>query len=408
MYRLQLPLVARRELERQYALDEPVLRKALHEFQRRVTQTLARADLHPTIKYRLKDFDSLYGKLLRRARDLGDGDTIEITDLLGVRVVCAFIEDIERVCDALSSAYPVRETERKGAELSSREFGYSSLHLLIDLPVDIRESFHLARWPVCEVQVRTILQDAWAEVEHELVYKAELTPLDENLRRKLAALNANLTLSDIIFQEIRDYQRAMQSQLMKRRETFWEQLDEGGSGQPSEAEADVIRTGSDTIDGMVLRALHAHNERDYAGAVAIYGDVLAYQPVDHIAAVIHMHRGMARFALGDRDGAVEDFSATIRLSPRTVRAYYYRGVVFRALEQGDRALADFSRCLEYDPYHVDARIARARLYRDRSDIEAARADCDMATKLDPDNPAVIGFCRDLLEGHPAPARGSRS
>jgi putative GTP pyrophosphokinase len=70
------------------------------------------------------------------------------------------------------------------------------------LPDDLANGLSFLDPPVCEVQVRTILQDAWAEVEHELVYKAEFTPFDEPMKRKLAALNANLTLSDMLFQEI--------------------------------------------------------------------------------------------------------------------------------------------------------------------------------------------------------------
>ncbi len=60
---------------------------------------------------------------------------------------------------------------------------------------------------VCEIQLRTILQDAWAEVEHELVYKSDISLPNQSIRRKLASLNATLTLSDLIFQEIRDYQK---------------------------------------------------------------------------------------------------------------------------------------------------------------------------------------------------------
>ena len=77
-----------------------------------------------------------------------------------------------------------------------------------------------------EVQLRTILQEAWAEVEHELVYKAEFTPFDEPMKRKLAALNANLSLSDIIFQEILDYQRRLTSELERRRSAFYGKIED--------------------------------------------------------------------------------------------------------------------------------------------------------------------------------------
>ena len=63
---------------------------------------------------------------------------------------------------------------------------------------------------VVEVQVRTILQDAWAEVEHELIYKSHFRfPNSDSIRKKLAAVNASLSLADMIFQEIRDAQKEM-------------------------------------------------------------------------------------------------------------------------------------------------------------------------------------------------------
>ena len=398
MYRQVLPLPGRRELQEEYEQHAVVLEKALHEVQRRIRRTVELQGLRPTMKYRIKSFDSFYEKLLRRSRDLAPGDEVEITDLLGVRVVCPFVEDISHAVDTVQEAFEVTEVEKKGADLATTEFGYSSVHLLTRLPGDICDSFHLSGGWLCEVQLRTILQDAWAEVEHELVYKAELTPLDGKLRRKLSALNANLTLSDIIFQEIRDYQRALQSKLMRRREGFWADLnatDPVGAASRAESEDDSLRTGSDTIDSMLIKALHAHNQKDYAGAIRLYTDILAYQPESHVAAIIHSHRGMARFAVGDGIGAIDDFTSTIELSPQTVRAYYYRGVVYRHQERYQTALEDFTRCLEFDPYHVDARIARARLNLHLGDVAAAREDCFALEEIEPDHPEIVRLCNEI-------------
>lgn len=452
MFRVSLPPPSRRTLELAYLDRQAVLGKALHEVHRRIRTAATRDGLQPTVKYRVKRFDSLYEKILRRAREAGDAEVLELSDVLGLRVVCPFMEDIAHVEALIHAAFDVVEVERKGSHLSTTEFGYSSVHLLIRMPEDVCDSFHLDRSLVAEVQLRTILQDAWAEVEHELVYKAELTPLDDPLRRKLAALNANLSLSDIIFQEIRDYQRTMHAKLMDRRDAFWSEAtaraDADAAGGPGEAapngaaasgepaartattdrrdhddrradaagdrhdptaasagesagDADraddpFIETGSDTLDSMLLKALDAHNRKDYATADRLYTDILAYQPMDHIAAIIHAHRGMARYALGDADGAIGDFGATIRLSPATTKAYYYRAIVYRSRGRTDLALADLSRCLEYDPYHVESRVARARLYRDRGDLAAARADCAAARDIAPTDPSVAAICDELF------------
>jgi putative GTP pyrophosphokinase len=114
------------------------------------------------------------------------------------------VADIEKL---VRSNFPVFEVERKGEEQSFREFGYRSVHL----------NLRLSSGNFCEIQIRTILQDAWAEVEHEIVYKGSFTPFDEPLKRKLAALNATLSLSDIIFQELRNYQRKLNREVRFRR-----------------------------------------------------------------------------------------------------------------------------------------------------------------------------------------------
>jgi len=96
MFRIQFPLPSRRELERQYDNRYDQFQKILHELQRRIAVSVQIPDVTASLKYRVKRFDSFYEKLLRRARDenRGDGDSIVITDILGIRVVCPFMEDL--------------------------------------------------------------------------------------------------------------------------------------------------------------------------------------------------------------------------------------------------------------------------------------------------------------------------
>jgi len=118
-------------------------------------------------------------------------------------------------------------------------------------PADLVESLALADPPPCEIQVRTILQDAWAEVEHELIYKSKFLPFDQPLKRKMAALNANLTLSDIIFQEIREYQRQLNQELEKRRRQFLDSL-KGNGSNGTEGEKDDLHPPFENLDQALL------------------------------------------------------------------------------------------------------------------------------------------------------------
>jgi ppGpp synthetase/RelA/SpoT-type nucleotidyltranferase len=268
----------------------------------------------PAYKARIKSFSSYYRKLL----NIGSEETADaclplLTDLLGVRVVCVFLEDLNEVVRQLAAAFEVVEIERKGAAQKVSEFGYESIHVLVKIPDEIVaegvfSSGIKVQELVCEIQVRTILQDAWAEVEHELVYKAEFSPFDLPLRRKLASVNASLNLADIIFQEIRDYQNKLNRELEYRRQNFYGKTDDtthalltGGANisastvpLPLPAANPFLRG---TIDDLILEALQAHNAADYQTAAAIYAKIIQYDPKpnDVVLSVIHKHRGMAFF-----------------------------------------------------------------------------------------------------------------
>ena len=178
----------------------------------------------PTLKTRVKSFSSYYRKLLRiLAESAETTDLPVISDLIGIRVICPFLEDLSMVEKILKDSFKIIEIEKKGADRTFREFGYESTHVLLEIPEDVRKNCILPPNIICEIQIRTILQDAWAEVEHELVYKSEFSPFDLPLKRKLASMNASLSLADIIFQEIRDYQNKLNKEMAKRRDSFYDQ-----------------------------------------------------------------------------------------------------------------------------------------------------------------------------------------
>jgi putative GTP pyrophosphokinase len=410
MNHIELPLASRTELKTQYQRHHEGFRRTLERFEAHLRQTLGTLPLSPTIKTRVKSFDSLYGKLVTRSRTTAS-DAVSIPDLFGVRVVCPFLEDLSRVETVLQKAMDVREIERKGAEFSSSEFGYESTHLLVTIPEQSRIEGEVGADPVCEIQLRTILQDAWAEVEHELVYKADNAPFEEQLKRKLAALNANLTLADIIFQEIRDYHRSLHAELFKRRRQFWSQL-QRVSGLPSERSAppETLRSeralgtpdlmdssrlaaAADPTEAQLLSALQAHNRHDFSRAVELYTAILDSDIKPYLRAIVLIHRGMAYFAISDYDRAIGDFSGALELDDDNWKAYYYRGMVYRLQGAYGQALADLNRCVELDVSRFDSRFARAQVYFDKGDYQKALSDCNAALELEPDSTEARRFRR---------------
>ena len=386
----------RLELHEAYTLKLSVYEAALEEFVRSLDRNLKDQGVRFSLKFRVKSFSSYFKKMLRK---IGQADSADknpnIRDILGIRIVCPFLENLQSVEEILREHYTLFEVERKGAEHSFREFGYQSIHLLLELPEDVQEHYADLDIDVCEVQIRTILQDAWSEVEHELVYKAHFTPYDESLRRKLAALNANLSLSDVIFQEIRDYQRNLHTELKKRRRSFVERVETETSGisvKPHEKSpaADQHRSSSfANVDQLLLNALNAHNRGDFYGAIQLYDEILE-RPIDNrVRSVITVHRGMALFAASRYSEALENFLSAAELEPDNNKVYYYLGIVYRVLDRPTEALTAFSRSLDLYPYHLESLFSLAQTYFKLEDFPAALEFCEKALKIAPEEEKVI-------------------
>jgi len=394
----------RMQLQEAYALKVPVYEEVLENFLRRLDRDLKDRGVRFSLKFRVKSFSSYYKKLLRKiGREESRGKDLHIQDILGIRIVCPFLESLESVEEILRSHYTLFEVERKGAEHSFREFGYQSIHLLLELPDDLRESYPDLDIDICEVQIRTILQDAWSEVEHELVYKANFTPYDESLRRKLAALNANLSLSDVIFQEIRDYQRSLHNELRKRRRSFVERVETETSGRSSKSRekfpvADQNNSSSfASVDELLLNALNAHNRGDFHGAIKVYDEILERQVDNSVRSVITVHRGMALFAAGSYSEALDNFLTAAELEPDNNKVYYYLGIVYRVMDRPTEALTAFSRSLEIFPYHLETLFSLSQTFFNIDDFPAALEYCEKALKIAPDEEKVIKLRGYIIE-----------
>ncbi len=392
------------ELQAAYTQKYAVYESALEDFGRRLDKDLKEQGVRFSLKSRVKSFPSYYKKLLRKISKVdSNNDSSKIQDILGIRIVCPFLENLQRVEEILRSHYTLREVERKGAEHSFREFGYQSIHLLIQLPEELVKEYAELDIGVCEVQIRTILQDAWSEVEHELVYKANFTPYDESLRRKLAALNANLSLSDVIFQEIRDYQKSLHNELKKRRRSFTERVETETSGTALKAHeelpvADPQPSSSfANVDQLLLNALNAHNRGDYHGAISLYDEILERQIDRGVKSIITVHRGMALFAAARYAEALENFRTAAELEPDNSKVYYYQGIVYRVLARPTEALTAFARSIEIYPYHLESLFSLAQTYFKLDDFPAALEFCEKALKIAPEEEKVVKLRGYIIE-----------
>ena len=146
------------------------------------------------IKSRLKRLDSIQEKLHRKQLPF-DMQTIEthIHDVAGVRVVCAFVEDVYLLAEALLKQDDVMLIEKKDYIANPKPNGYRSLHLIVTVPIFLE---HEKRVMQVEIQLRTIAMDFWASLEHQLRYKKDFVFTEEMAQelRDCAQLSAQVDL----------------------------------------------------------------------------------------------------------------------------------------------------------------------------------------------------------------------
>ena len=164
-----------------------------------------------SVKTRVKDAHHLIEKVIRKTVDrrkkYGDDFNFtvdnykdEITDLLGIRVIHIFKEDWEEIHDFISQMWNVNEIvaniregdntkkfEELGIEVCSRLSGYRSVHYLV-------ESYPTTKKVIAEVQVRTIFEEGYGEIDHQLRYSLDKIP--EILEQNLMLLNRIAGSSD--------------------------------------------------------------------------------------------------------------------------------------------------------------------------------------------------------------------
>lgn len=158
-----------------------------------------------SIKTRLKSPQSIIEKLSRKGMFQGETDmarNIEenLYDVAGIRVVCAFQEDIYRLAELLVRQDDITLVREKDYIKNPKPNGYRSLHLILEIPVFLREG----KTPMkVEVQFRTIAMDFWASLDHRLRYKKDLAN-EEEIVEKLRQCADVITGLDNEMQQIRN------------------------------------------------------------------------------------------------------------------------------------------------------------------------------------------------------------
>lgn len=225
-------------------------RSRLEEFRatcQQLLKALIKADglnVH-SVNSRVKGRDSLSEKLALRGEQYTS--LSDVTDVVGLRVITYFNDEVDRIGSLIEQEMEVdsaRSIDKRKA-LDPDRFGYLSLHYICSLNQDrlrLAEHKHYVGL-VCEIQVRTILQHAWAEIEHDLGYKAG-GEVALPLRRRFSQLAGLLELADGEFARLRDDLRQYTEEVRQKIEV-----------QPTEVKIDEVSLGQFLSSDSFSRAL---------------------------------------------------------------------------------------------------------------------------------------------------------
>lgn len=197
---------------------EEVLQILLHRIDALRAQFLEKEEDSDPVEHclgRVKSDESMREKCRRQNLPETPESALEVLhDAIGIRIVCAFLNDVYMMRDYISGFDDIEIVQEKDYIRHAKPNGYRSLHLLIrvdtkNLPLpdeDIRRESYNA-----EIQLRTISMDTWAALEHHMRYKKKVSGNTSLLASELKRCADELASTDVSMQTLRDMIRAEQS-----------------------------------------------------------------------------------------------------------------------------------------------------------------------------------------------------
>lgn len=194
-----------------YYLDNYKVLELAAEYYRSLLNSLVSDDCEiQSISYRVKEKEECVSKFKRKyLKPLEDANheyeiREHITDLLGLRIVCLYESEINKIRTILEQNFKVVEVTDKIKTLEStdNQFGYKSLHIDLKLNDERKKLPEFKKFADIrfEVQIRTIIQDAWSVLDHKIKYKKSI-PAD--LKRRINRLAALFEIADDEFYNIK-------------------------------------------------------------------------------------------------------------------------------------------------------------------------------------------------------------
>jgi len=157
-----------------------------------------------TVESRIKDFTKLEEKIVKKEGKYSNLE--QITDLVGLRIITYFEDEVDKIAKIIEKEFQIdKENSIDKRVLETDRFGYKSLHYVASLISEREKLTEYKRFAgiKVEIQIRSTLQHAWAEIEHDIGYKGE-NSVPDSLKRNFSRVAALLEVADIEFVKIKN------------------------------------------------------------------------------------------------------------------------------------------------------------------------------------------------------------
>lgn len=164
-----------------------------------------------SVNCRIKEFESFFEKIDRKKYNHPFEDT---NDICGLRIICYYPSDLDKIAQIINDEFNVIESIDKGVLLDPDRFGYISLHFVVKIRDEwtITPQYKDLNNLKVEIQVRTILMHAWADIEHKFAYKKK-EHVPNQFKRELYRLSALFEIADQKFDSLRKHKNRFSEEL---------------------------------------------------------------------------------------------------------------------------------------------------------------------------------------------------
>ena len=154
------------------------------------------------MKSRLKTEKSIIDKLNKKGYEVTTKNMIShVHDIIGIRIVCSFLEDVYDIVDIIKSSKQFKIKEEKDHIKNPKSTGYMSYHLIVLVPIYLNETVEHVE---AEIQIRTSAMDFWASIDHKVQYKFP-SEIPEEVKKEMYNCSLDIRKLDEKMQQLNEF-----------------------------------------------------------------------------------------------------------------------------------------------------------------------------------------------------------